>query len=92
MVSSDKLAEDSIIYSFGIGNEVVDAITGCPHFFFVESFDKGIKELSQKIGISLKPMYIRKAPVVVDIKDSEMECLKKLIEPEMRLLEKLKNA
>jgi hypothetical protein len=69
--------------------EAYRSITNLSHIIFTEKFDDGIKELSNKLDIELRPLHIRKSKTTVVLSDSEKRTLNKLLEPEIQLYDML---
>jgi hypothetical protein len=73
-------------------DEAFDNIVGCSHFFFTEQFSLGVSQLSKKLGIQLKPIHIRKAPIDVNFSRADIDRLRTMLNPEYVLYGKLKRA
>jgi hypothetical protein len=71
-------------------DEAFNRITHCSHCFLVEGFSRGITELSEKIGIELNPMHVRKTLTDPHISSEEVERLHSILEPEYILYDNLK--
>ena len=73
-------------------DEAVKKIKALEFYFFTESFDSDILQLNKILGLNLKPMHVRKASatVGVNITPDESIRLKKMLAPEIELIEKLK--
>ena len=83
------------LYAFSASydiEEAVQRIQGCSHYFFTEDFNEGTEELSKIFGISLKPVHARKAVVKTVPTPEETEMIQTLMEPEIRLYNKLYQA
>lgn len=70
--------------------EAYDRIKGLSHYFFTESFEAGIEELSKKLKLPLKSLHMRKTDMKVEVDDTDMERLRSMLEKEYILIEKLK--
>ena len=55
---------------------------------FTDNFSQGIKQLSNKIGINLKPIHERKSEMKLNITKMQKKRLKKILEPETELLQR----
>lgn len=71
-------------------NEAFDNILKCSHFFFSEDFSTGVNALSEKLGLSLQSIHVRKARHQAAITAQDMERLCSLLEPEILLYERLR--
>jgi len=70
--------------------EALDNITNLSHFMFLEEFEAGILELEKKLDLSLpEVIHARKAPNQIKIDTDEMDILKSLLEPEIKLYDQL---
>lgn len=70
-------------------NEACDNIQRCSYFFLLERFADGIKELSEKTGIPLEPLHIRKSKIEISISKIEMERLHEMLSPEIEVWNRL---
>ncbi len=92
----DNLPKEMLLhqlYMFSSTFEVDEAfyhITNCSHFFFLEDFNVGLVKLSAKLGFCLKPEHHGKTSIKPDIRATEMERLRSMLEPEYQLVSKLK--
>ena len=70
-------------------HEAFEKITNCGHFLITEEFKEGVKELNNKLGLTLKPIHVRKSNKKEQqkIETSEVE---EILKPEIELYEKLK--
>jgi len=83
------------LYMFSENYDVEEAyhnITRCSCWFLLEHFAEGITRLSSGLGIGLQPAHVRKTILGIDINDEDLERAKEMLEPEIRLYEKLKAA
>lgn len=70
--------------------EALDKIANLSHFMFLEEFNSGILELEKKLDLSLpEVIHARKAPNQIKIDADEMDILKSLLEPEIKLYDQL---
>lgn len=73
-------------------DEAFHNICGLSHFFFAEEFDRGIKDLSTKLGIPLTPTHLRKSRTEFEPSETESSRLRSVLEPEFALYERLRQA
>jgi hypothetical protein len=69
--------------------EAFDKVLSCSFIFRIENFERGCKQLSQRLNIPLAPIHMRKTTVAVDFSNSELAALDDILEPEYRLMGKL---
>ena len=75
--------------SFNI-DEAYKNINNLSYYFFTDSFNKGISEISKEINVELIPIHVHKSSIDVDIPKKDIDHLKKILEPEYELYNKLK--
>ena len=81
------------LYMFSERLDVEEAfgrITHCSHWILLEEFDAGVRRLSEKLGIDLRPIHVRKSPLEVAVDERDRQRLRCLLEPEYRLLDRLR--
>lgn len=81
------------LYMFSEQLDVEEAfgrITHCSHWMLLEDFDAGVRRLSEKLGIDLQPMHVRKSQCEVAVDERDRQRLTHLLEPEFRLLDRLR--
>jgi len=71
--------------SFNI-NEAVRKVQGLSHYFFTDTFEEGIHELSKKAGLNLEPIHIRKASYHVTISENSLTRLRDMLDDEYKFL------
>lgn len=72
--------------------EALDNIMNLSHFMFLEEFNSGILELEKKLNLTLPDIiHARKAPNKIRIDADDMDILKSLLEPEIKLYNQLWN-
>jgi len=72
-------------------HEAVEKVSGLSHYFFTEDFDRGVDELSRKIGLNLKAIHIRKASYKAGIPESSIANLREMVHEENVFLNHIKN-
>lgn len=80
------------LFMFSKNFSVDDAfnnITSLSYFFFTENYEDGLKGLSNKLEIKLKPMHIRKSDLKIKVTQKERKKMNKLLRPEILLYNKL---
>lgn len=70
-------------------SEAAAALNTCSHVFFTENFEQGLHHLSDDLKLDLPLLHARKSTIDVDIPQREKERLRKLLEPEYRLIDRL---
>jgi hypothetical protein len=81
------------LYTFSETYDIQEAfenITKCSHFLFTEDFNRGVEELSLKLGIPLNAVHARKTSVKYSPTEGELEHLRFMLEPEIELYKRLK--
>jgi len=81
------------IYMFSPNFDVSEAVSNVQkldHIFFSNNFNKGIDELNEKIGLTLKPIHIRKAAYKPQISDDSQAALKEMLHDEYRFLDSIR--
>jgi hypothetical protein len=72
-------------------NEAFDNISHLSHFFFTESFQQGVQDLSAKTGLPLEAIHIRKAAVDIQPSEPDLARLNLIMQPEFELYERLQH-
>lgn len=71
-------------------DEALENIIKCSHYFFAEDFLMGVQQLSEKLNLPLQPIHVRKTSQRAPITPAEMERLRSIVEPEVKLYERLR--
>jgi hypothetical protein len=71
-------------------DEAADAIADCSFVLRTEDLAAGIAVLSQRIGMTLAPIHTRRTSIEIDLTPAEERALRDILEPEYRLLEKVR--
>lgn len=91
----DRIPEEELLsqlYMFSSSFDIEEAcenILDCDHVMFTERFDAGIDGLARKLNLELVPLHTRSAIISPPINESERDRLRKMLEPEYELYEKL---
>lgn len=72
--------------------ESFERIMNCSHLLFTEEFEIGVSDLCSKLDISLEPIHIRKSRISYNFSSAELERLTDILEPELSLYTKLRQA
>ena len=91
-IPKDYLLQQLYMFSkdYNVEEAFDNIVNRCSHFFFTENFTEGIVELSSRIGTKLTPIHTRKSTFDFEIKESDREYLRNLLQKEYDLIEKLK--
>lgn len=71
-------------------NEAFDAIAQCNHLMFTEQFNKGLNQLSEKLGCSLQSKRKNRSRTDVMIREDEIEAARHRLHSEYDLLERVR--
>jgi hypothetical protein len=71
-------------------DEAVRYIKNCNVYFFSDAFNEGIEKISKELDINLTPIHLRAGRHYETIDLQMIEELKKLLEPEYRLIDQLR--
>jgi hypothetical protein len=77
----------SLTYSI---DEALENILGCDHFFFTDQHAAGIHRLAEKTGLALEPRHSHRSVIAPEFAPAVLGRLRESLEPEYRLIEKLK--
>lgn len=91
----DRIPQEELlnqIYMFSptlnIG-EAVDNILNCQQVILNEQFQQGVKQLSEKLGLSLESRHLRGASLSPTITPTERQRLREMLEPEYELYQQV---
>ncbi|MFC1688676.1 sulfotransferase family 2 domain-containing protein [Pseudomonadota bacterium] len=70
-------------------DEAVEKVKNLSHFFFSESFDRGVDELGKKTGLRLEPVHTRKAGYKSVIQKESIDRLRNMLVPEYEFLSRI---
>jgi len=70
--------------------EAVWRITRCSQWLLLEDFEAGVERLNERLGLTLEPMHVRKARIAFEPEPADRRRLEAMVEPERRLLERLR--
>ena len=82
------------IYMFSSSYNIEEAysnIINCSYFCFTEEFKEGICDLSQYLKIDIPILHVRKTNLEININQEGIDRLKKILEPEYKLIGKLED-
>lgn len=71
-------------------DEAYERICSCEHVMFTEDFDNGLAQLSAKTGFALEPNRTRTSRIEEDVDTSAIDRMREMVEPEMRLYQRLR--
>jgi hypothetical protein len=64
----------------------VERVLGCSSVMFTESFDAGLSSLAGQLSLSLAPRRDRAATATAELRASERDRLRELLDPEYELV------
>jgi len=77
--------------SFDI-NEAARKAQELSHYFFIDTLDKGIYQLNQKVGLRLEPIHIRKSRYHAPISEGNLSRLRNMLDDEYRFLDRIRGS
>jgi len=91
LVPKTELVQQLYMFSKNLDvQEAFDNISLCSYHFRTENFEAGCADLSLLLNLPIKPIHMRKAKLDINFSGSDLAVLESILEPEYRLLEKLK--
>jgi hypothetical protein len=73
-------------------DQAFERVVSCTHFFVLEDYEDGVKQLGIKLGLDLKPKHIRATRKDTVPPADTLARLEALIEPEIRLYQRVSEA
>lgn len=81
------------LYMFSPNFDITEAtsnVKSLSHFFFSDSFGKGVDEINKKTGLKLRSIHIRKAKYKAQISDDSLATLRDMLHDEYRFIDGIK--